>query len=280
MKKSVYILFLLTFCLFLTGCGKEVEINSVDMFENNAFRIVRQTSSGGKIALSHIFPLGSEQMKEQAFSEKEIQTYRFYLTTYVNALAKTNKQKEIEGVEVGSCVYFTDVDGLGFTIIFENLSVQKKFFGVEEGEDNGGKSQQKNSGFFMKKTEICTIFPVSSTLSADNLRTVNLLAISAWCKDNNISDERKKSAEEIVKSAIFIYDFAINQAGLKSENMYESDGLYHNVFVKTYQQIAENNQIKFWTIQPNRPVWYGSALVVVLCGMGLGWIILKKKKEL
>lgn len=246
--------------------------------EKNAFRILRQSNSQGQIALSYVFPLNSQLLSAKGFSEDEIKTYRFYLITYVNALAQTNKEKECDGVEVGNCVYFEDVDGLGFSIKFENIEVQKKFFGVENDDSNQNKENRKVSGFFVKRMELKTTFPVSSKKSAGDIKMICTMAISSWCKDNNISNERKKIVTDLLNSSVFIYDFATTEGVLKSDIMYDDENFHHNVFVKTLEEIESDNQIVFYVTSVNRPIWYLTALVVVLLGMAIAFLWVKRKK--
>lgn len=281
MKKTICALFFVFICLFSSfgNCYVAQAENEykTNVFEKNAFRVVRRSDENDKILLSYIFPVNEELLKKQKFSDNEIKTLKFYLTTYVNALAKTNKEKETEGASVGSCVYFTDVDGLGFTITFDNLEAQKRYFGVEDQEDNN-KRKNEMSGFFMKKLEIKTAFPISSTKSAGDLKLICVMAITSWCDDNNISSERKSLALQNLNESLYIYDFSTQENSLKSDVMYQAGEVVHNVFVKTLSDIESDNQIKFWIVVPNRPVWYMSALVIVLVGMFVVFIFYKKKK--
>lgn len=280
MKKSIYTLFLLLICLFsFAGCGKTSEADNSLIFETNAFRIVRQATNDGQIVLSYIFPLNSSYLASLGFEEDEIKTYRFYLTTYVNALAQSNREKETEGATVGTCSYYTDVDGIGFSVQFENLEAQKRFFGVEDDERESVSSKQKISGFFIKKLEISTTFPVSSSKSAGDLKMICVMAISSWCNNDNISDTREEEILKNLDEAVYIYDFATQEKGLQSQLMYQDDYFYHNVFIKTLGEIEQDNQIIFLVTYANRPVWYAFALLLVLFGVGASLAILRIKKK-
>ncbi len=275
MKKSVYALFLLLVCLFsLGGCSNESEISN--LYEPNAFRIIRQTDSSGKIALTYIFPVNSAILEEKGFDESEIKTYRFYLSVYVNALAQQNRQKATDGVQVTGCVYYTDVDGLGFSIIFDDLESQKTFFGVEDSADSSS-SSTKQSGFFFKKVKLQTNFPVSSVDSAENLMSICVMATTSWCTANNI--ENLEEILEIFDSSLFIYDFATTYNELKSDLMYDDDNFHHNVFIKTVDDIQQDATITFWTIYPNTPIWYITAVVTVILGMIIAYLILRRRKK-
>lgn len=260
------------------GCGQSSKVDNSLIFETNAFRIVRQATNDGQIVLSYIFPLNSSYLASLGFEGDEIKTYRFYLTTYVNALAQSNREKETEGTTVGTCSYYTDVDGIGFSIQFENLETQKKFFGVEDDEQAGSSSGRKTSGFFIKKLEMTTTFPVSSSKSAGDLKMICYMAISSWCNNSNISDIQKKEILKSLDETVYIYDFATQEKGLKSEFMYQDEYFYHNVFVKTLEDIEQDNKIVFWVTYANRPVWYAFALLLVLFGVGTSLAILRIKK--
>jgi len=132
MKKAVYILFLLLLIL-----QKPTEIayaeSTDNIFQQNAYRIVRKIDLEGKICLSYIFPLNSEIVKSN-FTEKEYENYKLYLALYVNSLAKNNKQKAFDGVTVSGCAYYDDIDGIGFSVLFNSIDIQQKFFGVKPEE--------------------------------------------------------------------------------------------------------------------------------------------------
>lgn len=279
MKKSIFALFLLILSAFcFVGCGQSKGLADFNITEKNAFRIIRQADDSGKVALSYIFPVNCELLQQQNFSESEIKTYRFYLSTFVNALAKQNRDKNVVGVSVSNCTYFTDVDGLGFSIVFENLDAQKRFFGEDEKDpDKPSSSNTKISGFFVRKVEFQTSFPISEN-SAKDLRQICEMAISSCCKDNNISSEKQAFAIKQLESAKYIYDFATTQKQLKSETMYDDQNFHHNLFVKTSEQLKDN-KITFYTTYANTPVWYATALCAVILGMTISYFVLKDKKK-
>ena len=280
MKKTVYTLFLLMVVLFgFFGCSNTAEIENSQIYEKNAFRIVRQASNDGQIALTYIFPLNSDYLLSLGYDENDVKTCKFYLTTYVNALAQSNKEKETDGTTVGDCVYFSDVDGIGFSIKFENLQAQKEFFNIEDNEENETSSDNKVSGFFIKKIELKTKFPVSSSKSAGDLKMICNMAISSWCNNNDIADDQKLKILDYLENSIFIYDFATQQKNLKSDVMYSDEYFYHNVFIKTMDDIEENNEIVFWVTYANRPVWYAFAVVVVVVGMVCAYYFLIRKNK-
>ena len=276
MKKSIYTLFLLILCFCSFFSGKNVASAENNAQNYNAFRLIRQATADGQISLTYVFPINSSKLSEIGFQENEIQAYKFYLTTYVNALAQTNREKATEGTTIGNCVYFEDVDGIGFSILFEDLDAQKLFFGVQDGESTS--NSQKASGFFVKRVEIETSFPISAK-SANDLKLICTMATTAWCANNDISSELKTQALNVFNDTIFVYDFAAQTQGLKSDVMYQDDYFFHNVFVKTAAQIEENDKITFWVTYANRPIWYLTPLVVVLLGIGISFAVLNFKKK-
>lgn len=280
MKKSVYTLFLfvvaiLSFC----GCTSKNEVENSQINEKNAFRIIRQANNDGQIALTYVFPLNSDYLLALGYDENDVKTYRFYLTTYVNALAQTNKDKITPGTTVGDCVYFSDIDGIGFSIKFENLQAQKDFFNVEDNEESENSSDHNVSGFFIKKIELKTKFPVSSSKSAGDLKMICSMAISSWCNNNEILDAQKSEILKSLDNSIFIYDFSTQQKNLKSDVMYSDEYFYHNVFIKTADEIEENNEIVFWVTYANRPVWYAFAVIIVAVGMVCAYYFLIRKNK-
>ncbi len=285
MKKSIYTLFLCFLCVFcpflLCGCGEQ-QVDSQVVNQKNAFRIVRQANDDDTIALAYIFPVNTEILLEKGLTENGVRTFRYYLSAYVKALANQSSAREVEGAKVSDVAYFQDVDGLGFSITFDDLKVQKRFFGTDEsdGEENEEKSttNTKTSGFFVKKSEVATTFPISSTQSAENLKQVCRLAMTSWA---NLS--AYPNIQELLKiydDSNFIYHFSSTQSALKSEICFDDKNLHHNVFIKTQQDLAAgDNAITFYATAPNTPVWYASAIIVVLCGMAISYYVIKKKKE-
>lgn len=217
-------------------------------------------------------------MEELGLSDIDTKTYRFYLSTFVNSLATSNREKNVEGVSVSNPVYYTDVDGVGFSIVFENLDAQKRFFDVKEDEEDNT-PEQSSSGFFMKKVELKTAFPVSSVDSANQLQLVCEMALSTWGSQNSIAKDKISNLQQILQEAVFIYDTASADNSLKSEVMYEGNNLYHNVFIKTKQDLEDDNKISFYVTYPNSGMWYLFALVLTCIGMTTAYFVLSKRKS-
>ena len=201
MKKFCALLFL---CLF--ACFGFVSAPEEISFQKNAFRIVRQSNDAGKIGLSYIFPLNSQLMIESGISEKDLAVYKFYLVSYINVMAKNSKENAVDGVAVSDCTYYQDVDGVGYTLIFDDIKAQQKYFNSETNDTNNFKPQ--TSGFFVKTIKLKTIFPVSSQKIARDLRLICLLAVNAWADSCEISAEQKSKVEAIINDSVFIYDNA------------------------------------------------------------------------
>ena len=263
----------------LCGCGADV-VDYSKIYEKNAFRIIRQADNSGKIVVSYIFPVNSAILSEKGVSEEQIKTYRLFLSTYVNALAEQNKEKAVGGVSVEKVAYFSDVDGIGFSILFDNIEAQQNFFGNEpnQEEDKNQETQKPvQSGFFIKKTEIQTKFPISSVSSAKNLKQINMLALTSWAKFLNLSDISVFSG--MFDESVFIYDYATKQTALKSDVCYDDANFHHNVFIKSEAEIENDNKISFFTVYPNTPIWYALAIGITLIGMIIVYFVLKNKKS-
>lgn len=276
MKKVIYILFLLLITLQNPVEFAHAE-SSDNIFEKNAYRIVRKIDTEGKICLSYIFPLNSEIVRENC-TEKEYENYKLYLALYVNSLAKNNKQKAFDGVTVSGCNYYEDIDGIGFSVLFDSTDVQQRFFRAGNGEEKQS-GQKKTSGFFVKKTSIKTEFPISSTKVAGDLKMVSLLAISSWSRENGIDEEKKNLLIDTLSKAIYIYDFATTQNSLKSEKMYSENGFFHNVFTKSAQEIEGDNTIVFYVETVDRGLIYICLVFVVALGVVTAYFITKRKKK-
>ncbi len=280
MKKLIYTLFLSCIFLFpiaITGCGQNTSELQKQIQQENAFRIIRTLNSQGQISLSYIFPVNTKKLAENGFSDEEIKAYKFYLVSYVNALAKSNEQKEVEGVEVSNCAYYTDVDGIGFTINFGNLQAQKKFFNVQDDGNNNDSMNKKYSGLFIRRMEIETTFPVSTKDTAEDLIKICTMSMSTWCQNSSIKEAVQTELLKIFDDSVFIYDYATQEKGLKSKTMYEDENFYHNVFIKSVNEIENDNKIVFYIEYINKSLWYLSALIIVVIGMGFALLIIKKR---
>ena len=276
MKKFVCaLLFLFAFAVCL---GFVPTSHSCAKFQTNAFRIIRQASDSGQIVVSYVFPINSVKMAELGVQEKDVLSYKFYLTTYVNTLAKSSKSRECEGVAVSNCLFFEELDGIGYSIAFEDVESQKKYFKTTEDEKSSSVTQ-KSKGFFVKTTYLQTEFPISSQETADSVRAVCEYALSSWAKNENVSNNIRAQLHDYLSEAVFIYDFASQQTSLKSDAMYQDDFFVHNVFSKTYDQLKNDNKIVFWVSSPNKPIWYASALILVVFAMAVAFVVVKVKKN-
>ena len=201
------------------------------------------------------------------------------MALYVNSLAKNNKQKAFDGVTVSGCNYYEDIDGIGFSVLFDSTDVQQRFFGAGNSEEKQSGQKKETSGFFVKKTSIKTEFPISSTKVAGDLKMVSLLAISSWSRENGIDEEKKNLIVYRLSNSVFIYDFATPQNGLKSEKMYSENGFFHNVFIKSAQEIEGDNTIVFYVETVDRGLIYICLVFVVVLGVTTAYFITKRKKK-
>ena len=281
MKKFVYILFLFAIMLGQFSFYENCQADTGNAFEKNAIRIVKKIDEKGKVKISYIFPVNSEFF-ENNFSGNEISVYKFYLANYVLALAKTYKKKEIENVFVSNCEYYVDIDGFGFSIFFENQSAQNKYFG-QNGNDKNDDEKGKNlitEGVFVKKSYIKTTFPVVDSKSAGDLKMVCVLCVSSWAKECEISEQKKELVLGCLSKTKFIYDFSAVGNYLKSDCMY-TDGVYtHNVFIKSQNEIEEDNEICFWVSYVDKGFCYLFVTILVVLGVIMAIVVLKIRKKL
>lgn len=281
MKKFVYILFL--FAIILSSFAENIfcAAENENVFEKNAIRIVKKIDENGQIMLSYIFPVNSEVLNNN-FSENEISVFKFYLANYVLALSKTFKKKDGEDVYFSNCEYYVDIDGFGFSIIFKNQKTQNDYFGTsQEGENVSQNSKNLISeGVFLKKTYIKTTFPVSDLKAAGDLKMVCILSVSSWAKDCEISQEKKQLVLDCLSKTKFVYDFAATQNLLKSECMYQEGKFFHNVFIKSQNDIEKDNTIYFWVSYVDKGLCCLVVVILVLVGVGVSLLILKIRKKL
>lgn len=273
MKKSSYTLFLLMCFMLSTFALSENKTNlcasgeacaqSQSYTQFNAVRIIRSVDE--KITISYILPVNSAEMRKSGISQDEISTYKFYLSIYVTAWANSFVDKVVDGVNIKKCVYWQEFDGMGFSLIFDDVLAQQKFFGGQGQSTAMAKPKEK--GFLFKKTIVSTTFPISSEESAKSFQKICLMAMESWQKEEGVESEKVQKLTDFLQKCDYIYDFSGGQKGLCSQNSYEVEGVVHNVFVKTLEQIKEDPTITFWIKTANKPVWCLLALVTVLIVM-------------
>ena len=268
MKKSIYILFLLIFSCFLCGCSSTTPIE----VPQNSFRLIRQTN-GQETTLAYSLPLNSKKMSECGLSAQNLKVFKFYLASYVQALAQQNKDKNVDGVSVSQCTLYSDIDALGFTISFEDNDALQNFFNSSSSD----KISPKISGFFVKKATYKVAFPFSAQ-SAETMKKICKMAVEDMAKNENLQDV--SSVLSLYDDSVFVYDFASSEKGLQSEMFYQGKNFYHNVFIKSSKQIETEPDISFYATAPNVPIWYLFALLGVTLGMILAYFILKNRKKL
>ncbi len=285
MKKSIYTLFLLI-CFVVANFGfasnqvfAKMQVESCAQSESytqqNAIRVQRSVDE--KITLSYILPANSAKMREIGISEGKISTFRFFLSIYVSAWANGFKDKLCEGVSLQNCVYWQQFDGVGFSLIFDDLASQQKFFGTEGQQSTQQKPKEK--GLFFKKICVSTTFPIASEESAKSLQKICCLAIEDWAKEENVENEKVQNLSNFLQNCNFIYDFSTTKNGLLSDDMYFEDEVCHHFFAKTLTQIKQDPTISFWTKTANKPVWCLSVLIVVLLGMAVAFFVINFKQK-
>lgn len=280
MKKFVYALFFAMLIFVFVPFQNTTFAQCEDVFQKNAFRIVKSDDENGRQFLSYIFPVNSQFFSDN-FSAEEVAVYKFYLANYVGALAKTYSNKKLEKMTVSSCQYYSDIDGLGFSIMFENLQTQQQFFGNENNENEDKNTKNLiTEGIFVKKTRFDTVFPIQTQKSAGDLKMICLLAISSWQKDCQIDENKKQMTVSEIDKANFIYDFSSSQNLLSSQNMYKTNNTIHNVFVKSFDEIESDNKIQFWICYVDKGMCYISAIIFVLFAMAISFVYLKIRKKL
>ncbi len=266
MKKSVYILFLLIFTCFLFGCDSTKPIS----ISENSFRLIRQTN-GQETTLAYSLPLNTNKMSEYGLSAQNIKIFKFYLASFVQALAQQNQDKKVEGVRVSGCTLYSDIDALGFSIVFEDGDALQRFF-----NSNSEKVTPKMSGFFVKKATYQISFPFSLQ-TAEDLKQICTMAVESMAESENIKDVSQVLS--LYDDSVFVYDFASKEKGLKSEMFYQGKNFFHNVFIKTSEEIEANPTILFYATAPNVGVWYLFALFGVLLGMIVTYLIKSRQKK-
>lgn len=273
MKKSVYALFLLLILLFSFAPNEKCFAQGVEP----AFYIMKRVNKSGESKLTYVFPVNSTFMT-QNFSNDEVLKYKFFLISYVGALAQKHKEKEIDGVKVGDVTYFEDVDGLGFSIFFSNSEKQGEFFGSSKDQKPVNERVTKK-GIFLQKIVFEIEFPIKDKESAEGFQSVCLLAIDAWAKECEIPLAGTQKVVQNLQKFDFVYDFSTENGGYLSKKMYKENGFTHNVFSKSIEEIEKDNKIRIYVQGINKANVYLFVTILTCLGMALAMVIIKTKEK-
>ena len=215
---------------------------------------------------------------KQNFSNDEVMKYKFFLVTYIGALARKYKEKETDGVRVSEVTYIEDVDALGFSILFENNKKQKIFF---ENSENTINTDEKiiKKGIFLQKIIFEIDFPIKDKESAEDLQSICLLSIDAWAKECKISAEKKDKIVQKILKSVFVYDFSMENGVFKSKNMYKENGFTHNVFEKNLDDIERDEKITFYVQLINKANIYIAVTILTCLGVAAAIVIIKIKEK-
>ena len=272
MKKSIFTLFFILLVVFSCGCSQKISLPE-KLYEKNSIRLIREIETDGQIKMTYTFGINTENFKSKGLSDNAQKVYKFYFASYINALTKQYKDKETKGVEVSSCIYFSDIDAFGFSINFKNQAVQSDFYKSQNDSSSGFILKRH---FFTNEYLLETDFPISSQATAQNFLAPTKLALQETAKECEISKDVLEKCKDCLNDTIFIYDFSSNSTQVKSHTTYFDGEKQHNFFAKTLNEIGE--PIEFYYITPNRPTWYICALAFVLIGVFTSLLVLKRKK--
>lgn len=276
MKKAFLFLtiFVLLFC-FPSVSTALAETN------NNSIRLLRITS-GQYNSFVYLFPINSLEFENVEVGDIEIEGFKYFLKSRIDILSESYKTKAegVEGVNVSDVKYYSEYDAIGFELNFENLSAYNKFF-ESDSEDSGDDTKKEQSGFFVTKTSYEVNFP----FQVNTVETFSLLysvTLSSWAETFSIDVQKSDYLRQVFENMIYVYEIASTQKGIYSDNMYQSGGIYYNVFEKTKAEISDNAKITFWTQSINKGWWYFFALVLTLIATisALIWIKIKNKKKI
>lgn len=255
----------------LCGCSQK-NILPQKLYEKNAVRLIREIDKEGQIKMTYAFGTNSDNFKSLGLSENDIKIYKFYFASYINSLSKQYKDKAKENAEVSACIYFSDIDALGFYITFKNSNAQSKFYENASQKESGFKLQKR---FFINRYFLKTDFPIHTKESADSFLLPAKLALQQTAQESGALEDVIEDCLSLLKDTIFIYDFSSAELSLKSQTTYFDGEKTHNFFAKNIDEIE--SPIEFYYTSPNRATWYFCALLVVLIGMSIAFLIQKHK---
>ncbi len=271
MKKSIFTLFFVFVVFALCGCSQR-DILPQKLYEKNSVRLIREIDKAGQIKMTYAFGTNSENFKNLGLSENDIKVYKFYLASYINALSKQYKDKAKEGVAVSPCIYYSDIDALGFCITFKNSNAQSEFYESTNQKRDGFKLQKR---LFINRHILKIDFPIQTKESADSFLFPTKFALQQTAQENSISQTIIDDCLRLLNDTIFIYDFSNEEVSLKSQTTYFDGEKTHNFFATNIDEIE--TPIEFYYTSPNRAAWYFCALLVVLIGMIIAFSIQKRK---
>lgn len=238
-----------------------------DDITENSFKLLKVTSANS-VSFIYLFPLNSSYLEN--IDKIALEGLKFYLKNSVALLAENFEEKKVEGMSVTSPDYYADYDAVGFMLKFESVEALNAYFG--EGES----VEPRKSGFFIKKEEYEIAFPFSQK-TADSLVSLMKSTILLWGNAFNID---VSAITPLYDHSSYIYSLISPNKSVRSENFYEKDGLYHNTFSRTYDELKENKPIVIYYQTINKPAWYLFALLATLSALTLALLLKRKKRHL
>lgn len=219
----------------------------------NAFQLIR-LSNGEKISFVYLFPVNSHLFENVDLISFE--GFKYYLKNTVALLSDSYKDKAegIDGAEVTDPTYYSDYDAVGFALNFSNAESFNAYFDV----NGGSETEFEESGVFVKKYSYTTSFPFSTT-SADALIRLMKNTVIMWGETFGMDNSTIVS---IYDHSTYIYEMISTAKTVRSENFYESGGLYYNTFERTYADLETAEPLNLYYLEINRGVWYLTVLVV------------------
>lgn len=269
--KKAFLLLLICLCpIFLFGCVKEEEVE----LNSNSYQLLR-LSYGQTNSFYYLFPVNTSSFDDVDIDSTLNVAFKFFLKGNVEVLrdAYANEVEGIENASVSRVQYYTDHDAIGFELKFTTLDAFHEFFG-----SGSNSSPYKTEGVFITKSYYQTSFPFSQA-SANSFRAITSNALNLFYETFNIDVQKQDYLNQSFANSTFTYSIISNTKTLRSENFFESDGLYFNVFEKTYEEILNGEEVEFYYQEINRGWWYLTALVITVSVVIILLIINARKEK-
>ena len=272
------------FCLTLSGCSERVNLPKTNIALSMSLNL------DGSISQTMEFSMQTELMEKLAINEsliKEVQnnmiasvrTLRneFYLAFLVKYSTSPDSRFKIgEAVKVSDVEFDESFDVVFFSILFKDSQTWQYYHG-DNSSDNTDPVNKSTIKFFTKtSSEGNNPFSAEFTQANGKVITIGQRYMNIYKAAYNLTLPNEVCAK--LDTPSFVYDYATPFSSLRSnaELTLQSNGLYHNLWIKNLDQLQDAKiLLTYTTIYAGW--WYLSLMLTIIFALLVCLIVYKIK---
>ncbi len=273
-------------CLTFSGCLSNAEIS------DDYIMISQGVYGDGKVVQEFHFSLNTQNLKKLGLQTDEIENGKKQLLSnieifreeFVMNFALLYQQAEEKkpqfalgnDLQISKTEYNSDLDNIGFSIVYENQEVWK-FYNQKQNEETDETQDEQGIKFIIKETFSSTFPFAQEVQTSQGKLTVAQRYKEAYLKAFENAKVKVNYQPE------YVYNYATSYNKIKSNSdmkFVDSQGLYHHVWTRSEGDLAKA-EIQLSISTPQREWWYLTVLAVVVLGTGVSILVaflIKKKK--